>query len=414
MHSHSPSRLHAISPTLLLACLLTHSPSSAQSNGLAPEVTDLNASDISYQLEHKLPYLESPYISAAPANKHDGIHVGKLSESALAYAPTLRFAESLAPQSPDEQEGNIDSLLLWHDGSLLLEAYYRRGRANYPHYQMSITKSYTAMAIGRAIELGYLSMTDLDKPVLSFLDKIDRTNLTAGADSITLHDALHMCSGVRLDADKVAAFHKIPERLKGQKQIQAYLESSAPIPSAPRKKKYQPADPAMAIQVLEAVVPGTAEDFIRNELFAPLGITNYHWQADLSGLPKSAAGSSLRSRDMLKMGLLVLNSGKWDGQQLIPAAFIERATSPLVHSYGNSHYGYFWWVSDTQINGQTYTVIQGRGAGGQFIFIFPELELVAVVTSHNKGMGKMLKTLPEKIIPALNKSDTNATGSNQL
>ena len=64
-----------------------------------------------------------------------------------------RFAESLAPQSPDEQEGNIDSLLLWHDGSLLLEAYYRRGRANYPHYQMSITKSYTAMAIGRAIEL---------------------------------------------------------------------------------------------------------------------------------------------------------------------------------------------------------------------------------------------------------------------
>lgn len=272
---------------------------------------------------------------------------------------------------------------------------------------MSITKSYTAMAIGRAMQLGYLSMADLNRPVLSFLHEVDRTNLADGAGTITLHDALHMCSGVRLDSQKVEKFRNTPAALKGQRQIQAYLESSVPIPPAPRKKKYQPADPAMAMQVLEALVPGSAADFIRNELFAPLGITNYHWQDDLSGLPKSAAGSSLRSRNMLKMGRLVLNSGQWDEKPFIPAAFIERATSPLIHSYANSHYGYFWWVTETQIGDQIYTGIQGRGAGGQFIFIFPELKLVAVVTSHNHGMGKMLQTLPATIIPALT-NHTNA------
>jgi len=52
------------------------------------------------------------------------------------------------------------------------------------------------------------------------------------------------------------------------------------------------------------------------------------------------------------------------------------------------------------VNSKTYHSFQGRGAGGQFIFLFPEIELIAVVTSHNKGMGDTLQTLPQRIIPA--------------
>jgi CubicO group peptidase (beta-lactamase class C family) len=383
--------------TLVLLATISHAQTGT---GLAPEVTDLNAKDVSYELEHKLQYLDTPYISVAPDDKQDGIPVGTLSASNVDAAKVLQFAKQLSQPAPDEKTGNVDSLLIYHEGALILEAYYRRGRANYPHYQMSITKSYTAMAIGRAIQLGYMTMDDLDKPVISFLDEIDTSKLVAGAETITLHDAMHMCSGVRLIPEKVNAFRQDPKKLKGQGQIQAYLESSEPIPPAPRKMKYQAADPAMAMQVLEAVVPGSAEDFIRDELFKPLGITNYHWQEDLSGLPKSAAGSSFRSRDMLKMGMFILNQGEWQGQQLIPSEFIEQATSKLVHSYGTSHYGYFWWVEDFEIGGKTYTAIEGRGAGGQFIFMFPELDLIGVVTSHNKSMGKMLETLPTQLIPA--------------
>jgi CubicO group peptidase (beta-lactamase class C family) len=151
------------------------------------------------------------------------------------------------------------------------------------------------------------------------------------------------------------------------------------------------------MQVLNAVAPGGAEKFIRAELLSPLGITQYHWETALSGLPKSAAGSAILSRDMVKFGQLLLNGGKWGGQQLIPAAYLVRATTP---SQANPRYGFFWWVEDFAIGGRTYHAIEGRGAGGQFIFMFPELDLVTVVTSHDKGMGNMLKTHPQRVIPA--------------
>jgi len=374
--------------------------SSDVSNGLAPEVTDLNAEDISYQLEHKLPYLAEPFIDVNPADMNDGIPVGELGRDGGNKNGVLNFARELASQSQNEKSGNTDSLLISYRGKLLLEAYFRRGRINYPHYQMSITKSYTAMAVGRAIQLGHLTMDDLHKPVISFLNDLQPETLAKGADGVTLHQAMHMSSGIRLDPEKAAQLRKTPERLKGQGQIQAWLEYSKPIPPAPRDFKYQGSDPSIAMQVLEAVVPGSAKDFIHKELCSRLGINNYHWQPDVSGLPKSAAGSSVRSRDMLKMGLLVLNNGKWNGEQLLPAEFVQRATSPIRETGRESSYGYFWWTQDYEIGGRKYHCKQGRGAGGQFIFMFPDLDLIAVVTAHNKGMGDLLHTLPQKLIPA--------------
>ncbi len=369
-------------------------------NGLAPEVTDLNAKDVSYQLEQELPDLEKPYISATPQDKKDGIPVGELGRDGGNKELVLKFAKEIANARKDSRVGNTDSLLISYKGKLVFESYYRRGRSNYPHYQMSITKSYTAMGVGRAIQLGHLTMADLNKPAISFLNDLKADRLVEGADAITLHQAMHMSSGIRISKEKVQLLRKKPEALKGQGQIQTYLQHSDPIPPAPRKFKYQASDPALAMQVLEAKVPGSAKDFIRDELLGPMGINSYHWQADTSGLPKSAAGSSFRSRDMLKMGMLVLDKGKWQGKQLIPADYVQRATSPIKLSYGKSYYGYFWWVEDFEIDGKTYHCMQGRGAGGQFIFMFPELELIAVVTAHNKGMGKMLRTLPQKLIPA--------------
>ena len=73
-------------------------------------------------------------------------------------------------------------------------------------------------------------------------------------------------------------------------------------------------------------MPGTAEQFIREQLLKPMQITNYHWQEDLSGFPKSA-GLSFLSRDMMKMGLLTLNGGKWHGKQHLPKEFVKTATS---------------------------------------------------------------------------------------
>ena len=378
----------------LLALALSAATANSDDNGLAPEVTDLNAADVSFAAEAKLPDLKKAFLNDAPEDRKDGIPVGVLPETAK--DEILNFALELARG----EHGEIDSLLITHKGKLLFESYYRRGRVNFPHYQMSITKSYTAMAIGRAIQLGHLSMKDLDKPVVSFLKELDPGKLVDGAADITVAEAMNMKSGVRIDDATARKLRKDPGSLKGQGQIQAYLEHSAPISPAPRDFKYQGSDPSMAMQVLDAAVPDSADLFIANELLGKMGISNFAWQEDISGLPKAAAGSSMRSRDMIKWGLLTMNGGRWQGEPLIPAEFVDRATSKIHTNPQGTSYGFFWWRHAAEIGGKTYDCKSGRGAGGQFILMFPEVDLLIVITAHQKGMGKMLKTAPERILPA--------------
>ena len=386
-------------PLFLTSCI----SQDVANNGLGPEVVDLNAEDVSFESEKKIPYLNQPFISPAPRDRKDQLKVGKLGAGGEDRERILAYARRLAEPSDSVKFGNTDSLLIAHRGKLILEAYYRRGRVNYPHYQMSITKSYTAYAIGRAIQLGHMTMEDLNKPVASFLKDIDSSQLAEGANEITLDQAMQMSSGILLPQKRLSDILSQPEQLLGQGQAQAYLHFTRPLPPAPKPFKYQASDPVLTMQVLEAVVPGTAEQFICDHLLKPLGISNFNWQEDLSGYPKSAAGSSIRSRDMIKFGLLTLKQGTWNGKQLLPRAFVIKATSPLVQTNEENFYGYFWWHQTREIQGRKYPLIQGRGAGGQFIFVAPSIDLVIVATAHNQGMGKMLKELPENLIPAFAK-----------
>ena len=383
------------------------------STGPAPEFPNLKPSDVSYGQEFKLPDLEAAYMTITPQNLNDGIPTGQLGVDGGAVEPVLKIAEAYAAEPSDDKSNNVDSLLICYKGKLIFESYFRRGRVNYPHYQMSITKSYTALAIGRAMQLGFLKMEDLDKPAISFLKELDTSKFPQGSDTITLTDAMKMNSGIvvaeksnieslakaQIAADPNGNQTSLKDKIKGQKEIQVYLESSAPIPPHPRKYSYQESDPAITMQVLNAVTPQGSKDFIQNELLKPLGITNYQWDTATSGLPKSAAGAGILSRDMLKIGMLIMNNGKWQGQQLIPEAYISRAMSPLIRGFGESYYGFFWWVDDFKVGDKTYHCIEGRGAGGQYILMFPEIDLLVVLTAHAKGMGQALKDLPPKVIP---------------
>ena len=140
--------------SLLSFLLLTGFLIADTSNGLAPEVTDLNAEDVSYSLEKKIPYLKTAFVDFIPNDLDDFIPVGTLDSDSVNKEAIESFLQEIA----DEKHGNTDSFLISHKNRLLVESYFKRGRINYPHYQMSITKSYTALAIGRAIKLGYMDM----------------------------------------------------------------------------------------------------------------------------------------------------------------------------------------------------------------------------------------------------------------
>ena len=365
-----------------------------------PEATQDELAKASYAEEKTLKDLPTAFIDTSP-RAEDGLAAGTLGIDGGEVDHILNFVNEIAAGT----HGEVDSLLISYRSKLLFESYFRRGRVNYPHYQMSITKSYTALAIGRAIQCGYITMDDLDRPVCEFLKQLESSQFAEGAATITLADVMTMRSGIRIPQNVQSQIRSDTANVQGQHQVQMFFERTAPIGSVPREFKYQGIDPAITMQVLEAVVPGSAQAFLEKELLEKLNISQFHWPEDISGLPKSAAGSSMRSRDMMKWGLLVHQHGQFNGEQLIPAAFIKRATSALCAPSDTNSYGFFFW-QHTALAGETQTTcITCRGAGGQFIFLFPKQDVVVVVTSHNKGMGPLLKTLPGRVLPLLPPTD---------
>lgn len=367
-------------------------------NEALAEPTDVTFRDLSP--------LKLEFVDASPADLNDSIPVGVLGHDAGEQGMILALAREIA----DQIYARVDSLLIAHKGKLLFESYYLRGRRNMAHPQASATKAYTGLALGRAIQMGYLTMDDLQRPVISFLNDLDKTKLVKGAELVTLHHALTMTSGLRIPEGIMDELEKNPAPLQDQGLVQAYFEHSAAVTPESQTFLYQGSDPSMVMQVLEAVVPGSAKEFIEQELLAKLNITTFDWKNDVSGLPSAGSGSDMTSRNMLKWGMLVKNKGKWQGEQLVPEAYLTVGTNKVIHIepedifftndiVTNPGYGYFWWQADLMHDGKRYLSRSAQGGGGQYIILIDELDLIVVTTGHDREM-RPLRLTAEKILPA--------------
>ena len=368
-------------------------------------------SDISYSNPElstlKVPQLNKAFINTAPEDRKDGIPVGELGVD----GGNEKMITELAQEIANHEQGRFSSFLIAQKDQLIFESYYGRGRMNQPHMQASATKAYTSLLLGRAIQLGYLTMDDLDKPLVSFLKDLEPEKFVDGAEKITLSKALTMRGGIDVDNEKWEDLKKNSDALKGQGQVQVLLENSAPITSVSQQFSYGNFNPDLVMQVIEAVVPGTAMDFLKNELFHKMGITNYVWETTVSGLAEAGARSKATSRDMVKFGILARNKGKWNSEQLIPEAFMVRAIEPILYTdddyevhYGgknvsNQGYGYFWWNADLESGGKVYFSSSAQGGWGQFIVLIEELDLIIVFTGLDNDTN-YLQIVAERILPA--------------
>ncbi|MCH9661679.1 MAG: serine hydrolase [Bacteroidetes bacterium] len=347
-----------------------------------------------------IPHLNQPYISTTPEDRNDGISVDTLSVNSNDRNAILTLSQEIF----DGQHGSYDALLISHKNQLVFESYYKKGRINVPHGQASAVKGYTSLVLGRAIQMGYLSMEDLNKPLINFLDDIDRTKLTQGAEKITLHKALTMHGGLTIDSEKWKVIENDSVRLKGQGLVQTLLEESGPISAASQTYLYGNFNPMLVMTVIEAVVPGTAEDFIKTELLDKLGITNYTWSTHVNGMPEAGWRASLMSRDMLKLGHLVLNKGALNGEQLISAAYLTKATSGMVkptQDWMPKDYrsGYFWYQTNVKVGDKSYDTAFAWGGGGQRVIVVNELDLTIVISGHD-GEDEIMTQISEIVIPA--------------
>lgn len=368
-----------------------------ESGGLAPEATAAEA-EISFW---DLPYLENAFIDTSPADRNDGISVGELGVDGGEKAAIIQLAEEIA----EGKYGLYDSLLISHKGKLLFESYYLRGRVNLAHGLASATKAYTSVALGRAMQLGYLTMADLDKPLISFLDDLDTAELVEGAENITLHKALTMHGGLSVSDEKWEELQQNLDGIQGQHFVQALLENSGPITAESQTYLYGNHNPMLVMAVIDAVVPGTAQDFIKTEILDKLGITNYLWQDHISGLPEAGSRASMTSRDMLKLGGVVLNDGKWNGEQLVPEEYLAKATSGIIEPTqdwmpDDYRYGYFWYHTPLTIGDNIFEVTFAWGGGGQRVIAVEDLDLTIVITGHDGEDDKIMDQISEHILPA--------------
>ncbi|KID56607.1 hypothetical protein JF50_11775 [Pseudoalteromonas luteoviolacea] len=397
---------YTIKSLLAIAVLLSNNMTTAMANTKehhAPEVSKADA-HITYT---EVPYLDTAFVDTSPKNRKDGIPVGKLD----LYGGKKQMITQFAKELGSFKHGHYDSLLIAHNGKLVFESYYAKGRVNLPHYQASVTKTYTGLALGRAIQLGYLSMDDLDKPLTSFLTELDLSkSVKQGADKVTLRHALTMTSGIRTNSEQRAKIEKLPNQLMGQGEIKAIFEHSQPVTEETQTFKYG-YGPLLVMHVLDAVVPGTAKDFIKKEVLDKIGINNYRWRTNgASGLPEAGWRTNMTSRDMIKWGMLAMNKGKWHGEQLIPEKFITDGTSRLimtgddeVHWGGkdvsNQGYGYLWWGVDLKVGDKHYLGVSAQGGNGQIIMIIEELDLLIVHTANDNNIP-FKQVIAEKILPA--------------
>jgi predicted alpha/beta superfamily hydrolase/CubicO group peptidase (beta-lactamase class C family) len=352
-----------------------------------------------------MPHLNNPFITTTPEDRKDGITVGELSVAKNDKNAILTLSQEIS----EGKHGSYDALLISHKDKLIFESYYKKGRINLPHGQASAVKAYTSLALGRAIQLGYLTMEDLDKPLIHFLKELNPKEFAQGAEKITLHRALTMHGGLTIDRDKWKEIEKDSVRLKGQGLVQNLLEQSGPINEASQTYLYGNYNPMLVMTVIDAVVPGTAKDFIKSELLDKLGISDYSWETHLSGLPQAGWKASLRSRDMLKLGNLVLNKGKWNGDQLISPAYLAKATAGIVNPTQDwmpktYRYGYFWYQTPIIVGEKSYDAAFAWGGGGQRIIVIEALDLTIVISGHD-GEDKIMTQVSEIIIPAFVKNN---------
>jgi hypothetical protein len=136
--------------------------------------------------------------------------------------------------------------------------------------------------------------------------------------------------------------------------------------------------PNIEQRVVQNMVGDSTARFIRQNLLEPLGITDIKWETQHgnSGLPEGAARLFIRPRDMLKWGITCLNNGQWQGKQVIPSAWLTTCKQVQV----NGNYSYHFWVTNYTYGTKTVGQFGAQGDGGNYICVFPTLNMVVVFT----------------------------------
>ena len=346
------------------------------------------------------PHTRLGYRYVAPVERNDGLPVGAVAGAPLDAARLSEMGEAIAAgRHPD-----VHSVLVAHRGRLLFEEYFYEYDVNTPHALRSATKSVVSALVGLAIARGHLK--DIRQPVLPFFasEYPQIANDSASKRRITVEDLLTMRSG--LDCDDWNASSPGNESQMGRSNDWVKFTLDLPMRATPgTTSSYCSGGVIVLGRLVEKLSGKPLEAFAREHLFDPLGIRLVKWKFDPD---RSSINTfcqvSLTPRDMMKIGLLYMNGGKWHDRQVLPADWVKVSTATHT-SVGDTDYGYLWWRPYLEVPGGRHHAIMATGNGGQKIFVWPSLDLVVVMTGGNYNTSSPANQLAIKyILPTIGSS----------
>jgi len=331
---------------------------------------------------------------------------------AFLFTTAAVYAQSKLPRSNPEVEGvssdsiikfidaagnsqhEMHSIMILRHGKVIAEGWWKPYSAELKHTMYSVSKTFTSTAVGFAVAEKRLSLND---KVVSFFPAQLPDTVSTNLNELTVKDLLSMSVGQQPDPTALAITGSSP-------WVSSFMRM--PIVNKPGTKfLYNSLGSYMLSAIVQKVTGQRVVDYLRPRLFEPLGIEGMDWETDPMGINSGGWGLRVKTEDMAKVGQLYLQKGKWNGQQLLPASWIEEATTKKIDqapempqaqkdsSDWNQGYAYQIWRSRN--NGY-----RADGAFGQYILVLPEKDAIIVITSESPNMQDELNIVWKYLLPA--------------
>ncbi|MEM5433718.1 serine hydrolase [Paraburkholderia diazotrophica] len=281
-------------------------------------------------------------------------------------APLVRMSEWLRGDRMD-----VRSLVVVKDGKIVFER-YSGGLTRDNNYELySVTKTITSLLVGILEGEGKLSPSTKIAPLIANA-RPDLASDLADKQDIELRHLMSMSSGLSYQTREGTdpLYYSAPDRLHV-----AVTSRAATTPGT--RFDYIDVNPVLAGTAVAVAAHEREDEFARDKLFEPLGMSHYRWTgADRTGAVSGGWGLRLRAVDMAKIGVLLLDNGRWQGRQVVPQAWIAQMKTP---SPAAADYGYYCWIQHVVEKGQPE--FGAMGFKGQFITVLPAQHAVVVMTS---------------------------------
>jgi len=286
-------------------------------------------------------------------------------------------------RAADEKVNSMHSVMILRHGKVIAEAWWAPEDATKPHVLWSLSKSFTSTAVGLAVEEGKLSIEDR---VVGFFPDDLPGEPSENLRKMQVKDLLTMSTG---HADE-------PNVRQSQDWIKSFLAHPLPHPPGTFFRYNTPAT-FMQSAIVQKVTGKTVVDYLQSRLFDPLGIQPPRWDTNPQGISLGGYGLFLKTEDIAKFGQLYLQNGKWEGKQLIPATWVQQATSKQVSngdnpsSDWNQGYGFQFWRC-------RHNAFRGDGKDGQFCVVLPDQDAVVVMTANTTNMQAQLSLVWDHLL----------------